>query len=88
MIRKLKRAIDVWRGKVVCVEREGSTLSIQVGFPDGNKAAIVITLEQAMELASILPDATAIPGDMVPSEETLTRMKDAMAREADANRPY
>lgn len=65
MIQKLSRTIDVWRTKQVCVEREGNTLSIQVRYPNGEKAAIVVPLEVASELLSILPDATAIPGAVV-----------------------
>ncbi len=66
MIKRLTRAIDVWMTETVMVEREGDTLSIQVRFPGGEKAAMVLPLANAVALASILPDATAIRGSVVP----------------------
>lgn len=61
MMKIFRRGIDVWASKRVCVEREGRTLSVQVTFPNNEKAAMVLDLDAANELASILPLATAIP---------------------------
>ena len=64
-ILRATRNIEVWRGKRVMVEREGNTMSIQVGFPGGEKAVMVLDVEAATELSTILPDATAIVGTAV-----------------------
>ena len=68
-ILRATRNIEVWRGKRAMVEREGSTVSIQVGYPDGTKGAVVMDVETATELARILPDATAIVGAVVTDTE-------------------
>lgn len=65
VIKRHSRNIEVWQTKRICVEREGNTLSLQVRYPGGEKAALVLDVEAATELASILPDATAIPGVVV-----------------------
>lgn len=72
MIKRLTRKIEVWAMPRVCVEREGNTLSIQVTFRQtGEKAAMVMDLEAAEQLAKILPQATAIvtAGVVVPEDQ-------------------
>lgn len=81
VIRRATRSIQVWVTGVVCVEREGKTLSIQVKFPDGTKAAMILPHDAACDLASILPDATAIPGTVVgEDDETDIVRRDAHGR--------
>lgn len=72
MIKRIIRTIDVWIQAPICVEREGDTLSIQVVFGNGEKAAMVLPLAAAIALAAILPDATAIRGDVVATTDLVS----------------
>lgn len=64
-IQRKTRNIEAWATADVCVEREGSTITAQVRLPNGGSAGLVLTVQQAVTLLSMLRDATAIPGVVV-----------------------
>lgn len=81
-IQRRTRNIEAWATADVCVEREGSTITAQVRLPNGGAAGLVLTVQQAVTLLSMLRDATATPGNVVTD---MVKKDDAFVSEESPN---
>lgn len=69
-VEHVTRSIEQWTSEKVRVEREGTTLTIQVAI-NNQAQGLIMPVQVAEQLRQLLDKATAIPGIVVrqPDEE-------------------